>query len=62
VRLSVPQGAAAYDFHYTAPLDRVTLSGRLLADDLVIEMRRIDSGFLLTHRGFHWINERPFNR
>jgi hypothetical protein len=40
----------------------VTLTGRLTSDDLVVEMRRIDSGFLLTHRGFHWINERPFNR
>ncbi len=62
VRLSLPGQNDSNEFHYTGPEDRVTLTGRLLSDDLVIEMRRIDGGFLLTHRGFHWINERPFNR
>lgn len=49
-------------FHYTSTTDRATLTGRLFSDGLTIEMRRIDPGFLLTHRGFHWINERPFNQ
>jgi uncharacterized membrane protein YphA (DoxX/SURF4 family) len=62
VRLSLPGRNTANELHYMGPQDRVTLTGRLMSDDLVVEMRRIDPGFLLTHRGFHWINERPFNR
>jgi hypothetical protein len=28
-----------------------------------IRLRKIDlSKFLLTNRGFHWLNEQPFNR
>ncbi len=62
VRLRYPGGGAPSDFHYSLSGARATLSGRLGSDQLSIEMRRIDPGFLLTHRGFHWINERPFNR
>jgi uncharacterized membrane protein YphA (DoxX/SURF4 family) len=62
VRLRIQGGGAPNDFHYNSSGERATLSGRLGADELSIEMRRIDPGFLLTHRGFHWINERPFNR
>jgi hypothetical protein len=30
---------------------------------LVVKLKRVDlSKFLLTNRGFRWINERPFNR
>jgi hypothetical protein len=47
-------------FRYTRPdSEHVVLFG----DSLVIKLRRIDpSKFLLMNRGFHWINERPFNR
>jgi len=32
-------------------------------DDLAVKLRKSDpSKFLLVNRGFHWINERPFNR
>jgi len=48
--------------HYTwtkPDADHVVLKG----DKLTIKLRRIDaSKFLLVDRGFHWINERPFNR
>lgn len=62
VHFTADGGPQIYDFHYTPPGDRVTLTGKLTADDLVVGLRRIDPGFRLIHRGFHWINERPFNR
>ena len=43
--------------------DHVVLKGTLDADPLEIRMRRRNpSEFLLVNRGFHWINELPFNR
>jgi hypothetical protein len=42
---------------------RVVLRGTLDAGEVTIELRAMDAGkFLLLNRGFHWINERPFNR
>ena len=51
-------------FTYSRPdPEHVVLKGTLLADPLIVRLRRIDpSKFLLVNRGFHWINERPFNR
>jgi hypothetical protein len=41
----------------------VVLQGTLIADPLIVKLKRIDPAkFLLVNRGFHWINERPFNR
>lgn len=50
--------------NYTRP-DEASLrfDGAIGHDTITVELRRIDpSKFLLTSRGFHWINERPFNR
>ncbi|HLK22176.1 MAG TPA: hypothetical protein VKT81_24685 [Bryobacteraceae bacterium] len=46
--------------NYTRPdAEHVVLAG----DSLVVKLKRIDpSKFLLVNRGFHWINERPFNK
>jgi uncharacterized membrane protein YphA (DoxX/SURF4 family) len=42
---------------------RLVIEGKLASDALLVKMRRIDeSKFLLVNRGFHWINEIPFNR
>ncbi|HEY6392026.1 MAG TPA: hypothetical protein VIX89_12155 [Bryobacteraceae bacterium] len=39
--------------------DHLVLTG----DGLAVKLRKVDrSKFLLVNRGFHWINERPFNR
>jgi len=47
-------------FTWTLPDDS---NATLNSDALSLKLRKIDaSQFLLTHRGFHWINERPFNR
>ena len=41
----------------------LVLAGKLGADSLVMRLRRYDeSRFLLMNRGFHWIQEQPFNR
>jgi hypothetical protein len=43
--------------------DQVVLQGELGTNALSVHLRRIDmSKFLLLNRGFHWINEVPFNR
>jgi len=42
---------------------RLTLEGDFFGENLQILVRRIPNPqFLLPTRGFHWINERPFNR
>jgi len=42
---------------------RVILKGTLNGGAVTIELRQIDtSKYLLLNRGFHWINELPFNR
>ncbi len=43
--------------------DVVTLAGALNGSELTARLHRSDNHkFLLTDRGFHWINEVPFNR
>jgi hypothetical protein len=43
--------------------DHVVLQGELGTNALSVHLHRIDmSKFLLLNRGFHWINELPFNR
>ncbi|HEV2444317.1 MAG TPA: hypothetical protein VGS58_00285 [Candidatus Sulfopaludibacter sp.] len=51
-------------FQYSQPdADHVVLEGRLGGANLVVGLRKVDvQKFLLVNRGFHWINERPFNR
>jgi hypothetical protein len=42
---------------------RLTLKGNLDGSPISVELRQIDPAkFLLVNRGFHWINEFPFNR
>jgi hypothetical protein len=39
------------------------LNGKLVDDSLSLKLRKVDtSKYLLLSRGFHWINELPFNR
>lgn len=51
-------------FTYSQPdKQHLVLSGALNREPVVIEFHRHDiEHFLLTSRGFHWINEDPFNR
>lgn len=53
-----------YSLHYARPdVGHLTIEGSIAAGHVSILLRRIDpSEFLLMSRGFHWINEVPFNR
>jgi hypothetical protein len=42
--------------------DRLMLEGKLDGKPVQVKLERTDTKFLLTTRGFHWINEFPFNR
>ena len=43
--------------------DHLVLGGTLAKDALSVRLRKIDtSAFRLLSRGYHWINELPFNR
>jgi uncharacterized membrane protein YphA (DoxX/SURF4 family) len=43
--------------------EHLVLDGKLGSDAVVMRLKKVDtSKFLLTSRGFHWINEMPFNR
>lgn len=51
-----------YDFRYKKDKDMYFLRGTLYSDSVKITMKRTSSDFALTSRGFHWINEYPFNQ
>jgi uncharacterized membrane protein YphA (DoxX/SURF4 family) len=49
---------------WTVPdADHVAVEGRIAGDAIYARLRKIDtSKLLLNNRGFHWINETPYNR
>ena len=50
-------------FKYTNDTAYLTLSGKLKNDSVYIKLKKFDiSKFKLVNRGFHWVNEYPFNR
>jgi hypothetical protein len=52
---------AAFSFEQPEP-GRMTLSGELAGKKIHAELQRVDAPqFRLTSRGFHWINEFPYN-
>src|SRR5438128_971219 len=53
-----------FAFAYSVPAaDVMTLDGQLDGKRVQARLRRVQApSFLLTTRGFHWINEVPFNR
>jgi hypothetical protein len=53
---------ATFTYRETEP-DRLVLEGTFDGQAVRAELRRVDEArFLLVNRGFHWINEYPFNR
>ncbi len=64
MQVTMPKDTLKYTFSYQQP-DTTTLilTGKLGNDSLRIElMKQKKKEFLLINRGFHWINEGPFNR
>jgi len=55
---------AARTMSYTRPdANHLVLTGTLGNDSVVVRLRRFDENrFLLMNRGYHWIQELPFNR
>ena len=52
-----------YRFQYAVTKDNLfVLKGKLNEDSIQIAMRKDSNEFLLINRGFHWINEYPYNR
>ena len=51
-------------FVYSVPKENVLLfMGKVNDDSVEIEMKKYDlNKFRLVSRGFHWVNEYPFNR
>ncbi|MGC6429907.1 MAG: hypothetical protein ACON5F_02580 [Jejuia sp.] len=47
-------------YTYSTP-DLMELKGNIENDSVLITLKKKDQ-FLLKSRGFHWINESPFNR
>jgi uncharacterized membrane protein YphA (DoxX/SURF4 family) len=51
------------EFHYYQDTAWLNLEGKLRDDSLHIRLKKYDvQSFRLVNRGFHWINEYPFNR
>jgi uncharacterized membrane protein YphA (DoxX/SURF4 family) len=48
-------------FNHPVP-DQMTVEGQYDGQKLAVKLHRSDSKYLLNTRGFHWINESPFNR
>lgn len=53
------KGTLSYDASAT---DTLLLDGQLGAEKVHIKLHRLDVKYLLNTRGFHWINEFPYNR
>ena len=52
-----------YELHYLkTDADKIELNGELFNDILSIQLKKFDKNYLLVNRGFHWINEYPYNR
>jgi hypothetical protein len=64
VKVSSSKWKQQGDFTYTEPdAQHLTLRGTLNGEPVVASFHRLDeSKLLLISRGFHWINEDPFNR
>ena len=56
-----PLWRTEFAFDQPAP-NRITLDGQLEGRHIHAELHRETPKFLLTSRGFHWINEYPLNR
>ncbi len=64
VSLTIGKDKGKYPLSWSRPdPDHVQLEGKLQNDVVSVYLKNIDtSKFLLFSRGFHWINELPFNR
>jgi uncharacterized membrane protein YphA (DoxX/SURF4 family) len=58
-----PENLQSFAFTYERPeTDVLQIAGSLAGQKISARLRRSQSEFFLTNRGFHWINEFPLNR
>ena len=62
MRIMSYDSATVYRFQYQRDGDVYSLRGTLNNDSIKIGMRKVPYDIPLVSRGFHWINEYPFNR
>ena len=62
--ISAKDSAQKYAFNYRQPdKEHLTFTGTIKNDSVIIYMNRFDEkNFKLVNRGYHWINEYPYNR
>jgi hypothetical protein len=61
--LTRPNSTGSASLHFQRPAaDRLMLDGTMDGHTVHMELRRSDTSFLLVTRGFHWVQEYPFNR
>jgi hypothetical protein len=58
------QGGPKWELAYEQPdPEHLTLRGTLAGDDLTVTLKKVDTSKMpLVSRGFHWVNEVPYNR
>ena len=61
VALTDPEWKTSLSYDFPAR-DSMLMDGDLAGKKLHLKLRRIDPQYLLKTRGFHWINEHPYNR
>jgi hypothetical protein len=63
IMLLSPDVSSIYNFRFTADTSKLYMQGLMNADSVSITLKKKSPvSFLLVDRGFHWINESPFNR
>jgi len=62
VKVISRDSSTVYHFQYEQNGNHFFLKGVLVNDSLKVTMKKGSAGFPLINRGFHWINEYPFNR
>ena len=61
MRIMSYDSGTVYSFHYQKEGNTYFLRGTLYSDSIRITMKKVSNDFPLISRGFHWINEYPFN-
>lgn len=62
MRIMSYDSGTVYHFQYQQVGDAYSLWGTLNNDSIKIAMKKVPHDIPLVSRGFHWINEYPFNR
>lgn len=62
VKIMSPDSSTIYSFRYELEGQKCFLRGALASDSVNVTLKRVSHDIPLVSRGFHWINEYPYNR